>query len=341
MLTAGVLVTGLLAACGGAAAGGPDGTGGVGVVRIGYFPTLTHAPALVAEREGYLRDRLGPGVTTQSFAAGPGVIQAVFSGSLDIAYLGPNPTITAYVQSGGAAIRVIAGATSGGASLVVRRELDDPGDLRGRTLATPQLGNTQDVALRNWLSRNGMRADTEGGGDVRIVPQRNAAALQAFVSGHIDGAWVPEPYATQFVDRGARVLVDERSLWDGGRFVTTNVIVRTAFLDEHPDRVAAFLEAHLDALRLLADDPARAKADVVAQLRTLTGQDLDPAVVDRAWDNLTFLADPLPATLIRSAEHAHAVGLLEDLPADDLAGLWDLDPLNRALRARDLPEVTP
>ena len=105
--------------------------------------------------------------------------------------------------------------------------------------------------------------------------------------------------------------------------------------------VAAFLEAHLDALRLLADDPARAKADVVAQLRTLTGQDLDPAVVDRAWDNLTFLADPLPATLIRSAEHAHAVGLLEDLPADDLAGLWDLDPLNRALRARDLPEVTP
>lgn len=343
----------MLAGCGGgagaastaasAAAVGPVAppTSHTVAVKIGYFPNLTHAPGLIADAEGFLTERIGAGkVTTQSFNAGPDVIQALFSDSLDIAYVGPNPTITAYAQSQGAAIRVIAGAASGGAALVVRPSITAPEQLRGAALATPQLGNTQDVALRYWLSTKGLATTTEGGGDVRIQPQKNAAALQSFVSGQLDGAWVPEPYATQFVAKGAHVLVDERSLWPGGKFVTTNIVVRTRFLSEHPETVRAFLEAHLDALDLIAKDPARARQGVIDRIGELTGQTLQSDTVAAAWKNLTFTADPLAATLKQSADHAATVGLLPNEPSDGFARLWDLPALNAALRARGESEVT-
>lgn len=310
-------------------------------VKIGYFPNVTHAPALLADAGGLFTRRIGSGkVTTQSFNAGPDVIQALFSGSLDIAYAGPNPTITAYAQSKGAAVRVIAGAASGGAALVVKPSITSPEQLRGLTLATPQLGNTQDVALRYWLSTRGFRTDVNGGGDVRIRPTKNAAALQSFASGQLDGAWVPEPYATQFVAKGAHVLVDERSLWPGGRFVTTNIVVRTEFLAQHPQTVRAFLEADLDAVDLIGRDPARAQQDVIAQIAKLTGQTLSAPTVADAWKNLAFTADPLADTLKQSAAHAAAVGLLPDQPADGFAKLWDLGVLNAALKARGQNAVT-
>jgi NitT/TauT family transport system substrate-binding protein len=310
-------------------------------VKIGYFPNLTHAPGLVADTEGFFTERIGTGkVTTQSFNAGPDVIQALFSGSLDIAYVGPNPTITAYAQSQGAAIRVIAGAASGGAALVVKPSITSPEQLKDATLATPQLGNTQDVALRYWLSTKGFKTTTEGGGDVKVQPQKNAAALQAYVSGQLDGAWVPEPYATQFVAGGAHVLVDERSLWPDGKFVTTNIVVRTQFLTEHPETVRAFLEADLDALDLIAKDPAKARQDVIDRIGKLTGQTLKADTVAAAWKNLTFTADPLAASLKQSAAHAATVGLLPNKPGDDFTQLWDLRVLNAALKARGESEVT-
>lgn len=309
-------------------------------VRIGYFPNLTHAPALVADAEGLFSKRIGAGkVTTQTFNAGPDVIQALFSDSIDISYVGPNPTITAYTQSQGASIRVIAGATSGGAFLVVKPSITTPDQLRGATLATPQLGNTQDVALRHWLSGKGLSTDPEGGGEVRIRPVKNAAALASYVSGQLDGAWVPEPYASQFVAKGAHVLVDERSLWPEGRFVTTNIVVRAQFLAEHPQTVRAFLEADLDALDLIAEDPAAAQRDVAAQIARTTGQTVPADSLAAAWKNLTFTADPLPATLKQSADHAAAVGLLPARPSDGLAKLWDLTILNAALRSRGQSEV--
>jgi NitT/TauT family transport system substrate-binding protein len=309
--------------------------------RIGYFPNVTHAPGLVADAEGFLTQRIGPGkVSTQSFNAGPDVIQALFSGSLDIAYLGPNPTITAYAQSQGAAVRVIAGAASGGAALVVKPSITSPEQLKGAKLATPQLGNTQDVALRHWLSTKGFTTTAEGGGEVKIQPQKNAAALQSFVSGQLDGAWVPEPYATQFVAKGAHVLVDEKSLWPDGKFVTTNIVVRTEFLIEHPETVRAFLEADLDALDLIAKDPAKAQQDVIGQIGKLTGQTLQADTVAAAWKNLTFTADPLAATLTQSADHAATVGLLPNKPVDGFAKLWDLRVLNAALKARGESGVT-
>ena len=309
-------------------------------VKIGYFPNVTHAPGLVADAEGFFTRRIGTGkVTTQAFNAGPDVIQALFSGSLDIAYVGPNPTITAYAQSQGAAVRVIAGATSGGAALVVKPSITSPEQLKGARLATPQLGNTQDVALRYWLSTKGFKTTTEGGGDVTIQPQKNAAALQAYASGQLDGAWVPEPYATQFVAEGAHVLVNEASLWPGGRFVTTNVVVRTQFLSEHPETVRAFLEADLDALDLIAKDPAKAQQDVISLIGKITGQTPKAADVAAAWKNLTFTADPLAATLREAADHAGAVGLLPTKPADGFAELWDLGVLNAALKGRGEAEV--
>ena len=341
----------LLTACGGdagASAGSQAAATGITApataqtvpVKIGYFPNVTHAPGLVADAEGFFTRRIGTGkVTTQAFNAGPDVIQALFSGSLDIAYVGPNTTITAYAQSQGAAVRVIAGATSGGAALVVKPSITSPEQLKGARLATPQLGNTQDVALRYWLSTKGFKTTTEGGGDVKIQPQKNAAALQSYASGQLDGAWLPEPYATQLVAKGAHVLVDEASLWPGGKFVTTNIVVHTQFLTQHPETVRAFLEADLDALDLIAKTPARAQQDVISQIGRITGQTPKAGDVAASWKNLAFTADPLAASLKQSADHAASVGLLPNKPGDGFAQLWDLGVLNAALKARGESEV--
>lgn len=312
-------------------------------VNIGYFPNVTHAPGLIADSEGKFADRfgkLGVKVSTKSFNAGPEVLQAILSGSLDISYIGPNPTVTAYIQSNGAGIRVIAGSTSGGAALVVKPAITAVEQLRGARLATPQLGNTQDIALRYWLKQQGLTATEDGGGDVSILPQQNSAAVQAFSAGEIDGAWVPEPFATRLVNAGGKVLVDERELWPDGKFVTTNVIARTAFVEQHPDAVRAFVEAHLDALAEIESDPAAARAAVAGQIRKITEQEIAPELLEASWANLEFGADPLAATLKQSAEHAAAVGLLPDKPSDGFAKLWDVEVLNEALAARDEPRVT-
>jgi len=317
--------------------------GPIDQVNIGYFPNLTHAPGLVADAEGTFADRFGKlnvKVNTKSFNAGPDVIQAILSGSLDISYIGPNPTVTAYIQSHSDGIRVIAGSTSGGAALVVKPEITGVEQLRGKKLATPQLGNTQDIALRSWLKDQGLTADKDGGGDVSILPQQNSAAVQAFTAGSIDGAWVPEPFATRLVKAGGKVLVDEKSLWPDGKFVTTNVIARTAFVQQHPDAVRAFIEAHLDALDEIRTNPEAAQQAAGAQIKKITEQELPADVLKASWANLEFTADPLASTLKTSAEHAAAVGLLPNKPTDGFAKLWDVTALNEALVARGRQMVT-
>ena len=333
-----------LAACGGSASG-EDGQ--ATTVRLGFFPNVTHAPALVGLQEGTFEAALAPldvTVTPTAFNAGPDAITALFAGSLDITYIGPNPTINAYVQSQGEAVRVIAGAASGGAALVVRPDITDVQGLKGRKIATPQLGNTQDVALRYWLQEQGLTATTEGGGDVSIMPQANAEGLAAYAAGTIDGAWVPEPWVSEYVKAGATVLVDEKTLWPDGKFVTTNIIVRTEFLDQHPDIVKAVLEGHVAALDAIASDPAAAKAAVTASILNLTGSALDPAVLDAAWEEIDFTADPLPRTLVDSAAHAVAVGLLDQGEIDAAGGipgaLYDVTAINAVLKAAGQPEVS-
>lgn len=348
---AAVAVVGSLAACSSgdadeAAASGSPAAASVKTVRLGFFPNLTHAPALIGLQEGYFKNALkeqGISVTPTAFNAGPDAVNALFADQLDISYIGPNPTISAYTQSKGEAIKVISGAASGGAALVVSKDINGPADLKGKTLATPQLGNTQDVALRYWLKEQGLTATTEGGGDVSIKPQANADGLTAFSTGQIQGAWVPEPWVSEYVAQGAKVLVNEKDLWPDGKFVTTNIVVRAKFLEENPEIVEAVLAGHVEALQEIQDDPAAAKADVQASLQSLTGSTLDENIIDSAWKQVEFTADPLPSTLVTSAQHAVDVGLLDQAEIDDAGGLpgtlYDLGPVDKALAAAGLPEV--
>ncbi len=308
-------------------------------LRLGFFPNVTHAPALLGVQQGIFAKALGPNITLQpsTFKAGPEAVEALFSDSVDAVYMGPNPTINAFAKSHGAAVRIIAGSTSGGAALVVKPEINSPADLRGKHLATPQLGNTQDVALRYWLKQNHLKTDESGGGDVSISPQDNAATLDAFVAGDIDGAWVPEPWATRLVqDGGGKVLVDEASLWPSGQFVTTQLVVAATFLDKHPDAVSRLLRGHLAALDAIAADPVASQAAVNAQLLAITGKQMKPELLNAAWQHLTFTADPIASSLRASAEHATEVGLLDTV---DLTGIYDLGPLNALLVEAGRPAV--
>jgi NitT/TauT family transport system substrate-binding protein len=313
----------------------------IATVRLGYFPNLTHAPGLIATQKGLFKSELKAldlTVTPTAFNAGPDVITALFADSLDCSYIGPNPAINAYVQSEGAAVRIVAGSTSGGAALVVRDGVTTPADLAGLTIATPQLGNTQDVAARNWLADQGFATDLEGGGDVSIKPQSNSDALASFSAGDIDGAWVPEPWVSSFVKAGATVLQNEADLWDGGEFVTTVILCRTDFVEQHPDAVTALLKGHLAALDLIADDPAGSQEAVNLAIAGLTGSAIDDGVLAAAWENVAFTSDPLSATLVTSADHAVTVGLLDKVAIDSAGGLpgtlYSLDLLNALLAER-------
>ncbi len=303
-------------------------------LRLGYFPNLTHATALVGVESGELHTRLAGVATveTSTFNAGPAAVEALLSGALDAAYIGPNPIINAHVKSAGDAIRVIAGATAGGAFFVVAAHVKGPADLRGKKLASPQLGGTQDVALRRWLAQQGLATDAYGGGDVAVVPQENAQTLESFRAGQIAGAWVPEPWATRLLlEGGGKILVDERALWPDGRYVTTHLIVRKAYLEQHPDVVKALLRAHVELTDRIRNDAAKAQKLSIDHVERITGKRLDANVVAKAWQNLEFTSDPMRGSLLRSAEHAAQLDLLK-VEGVDLTNVYELAPLNAVLR---------
>ncbi|MGW7320150.1 aliphatic sulfonate ABC transporter substrate-binding protein [Streptomyces sp. NPDC054854] len=311
-----------------------------GSVRIGHFPNLTHATALVGVREGLIQKELG-GTTlkTVTFNAGPAEIEALNAGAVDIGFIGPSPAINGYVKSKGSNLRIISGSASGGVKLVVNPErIKTLDDLKGRRIATPQLGNTQDVALLNWIAARGWKVDAASGrGDVSVVRTDNTITPDAYRSGAVDGAWVPEPTASKLVAEGGRVLLDERDLWPGGRFVITNVIVSQKFLREHPDVVEAVLRGTVRTNEWINADPDRAKASANAALKSLTGKELDAEVIDRAWPGILVTDDPLAATLRAQAGHAVTAGLLE---RPDLTGIHDLGPLNKVLGSLRKTPVT-
>lgn len=307
-------------------------------VRLGYFPNLTHASAIVGVEKGIFQDKLGDNkLEVSTFNAGPAAVEALFSDALDAAYIGPNPAINAFVKSNGDAIRIISGATSGGAFLIVTPDITTPADLKGKKIASPQLGGTQDVALRYWLKDNGIDTNPEGGGDASIIPQENAQTLEAFKSGDISGAWVPEPWATRLVSEGGgKVLVDEASLWPEGEFVTTHLIVRTKFLEEHPGAVRKLLEGQVAANDFIATHETEAQTLVNDGIEKVTSKRLADDVITAAWKNLRFTNDPIASSLSASAKHAEAVGLLAKA---DLKGIYDLDLLNEVLKAAGEDEV--
>jgi NitT/TauT family transport system substrate-binding protein len=348
-LVIGLVLAGLLLAAGcgddGGSSSGEESSGSgdasteLAPLRLGYFPNVTHAPAVAAVQEGFFESSLDgvANVEYSTFDTGTEAGEALLAEGVDATFIGPNPAINAFAQTDGEAVRIIAGTTSGGASLVVAEDIQSPEDLVGRTLATPSLGNTQDVALRAWLDEQGYTFDDAGGGDVPIVNLDNSDTLAAFQDGTVDGGWVPEPWATRLVQEGGgHVLVDEADLWSDGEFVTTHLLVRTAYLEEHPDVIRGLLEGLADGEDFVNDDTAAAQASVNAGIEQITGQALPEEVISTSWENLTFTLDPIASSLEESKDDAVAVGLLEDV---DLEGIYDLSILNEVLAERGEEEL--
>ncbi|WNO71658.1 MULTISPECIES: aliphatic sulfonate ABC transporter substrate-binding protein [unclassified Streptomyces] len=308
-------------------------------VKLGYFPNLTHATALVGEQEGLLQKELGgTQIKSTTFNAGPSEIEALNAGAIDIGFIGPSPSINAYTKSKGKNLRIVGGSASGGVKLVVNpKKIKTLDDLKGKKIATPQLGNTQDVAFLNWIKEKGWKVDAQSGkGDVSVVRSDNKITPDAYKSGSVDGAWVPEPTASKLVSQGAKVLLDESALWPDKKFVITNIIVSQKFLKEHPDVVEALLRGTVKTNAWINANPDKAKASANAKLKALTGKDLPADIIDPAWKSVQFIDDPLAATLQAQADHAVKAGLLEK---PDLNGIYDLTTLNKVLKAEGKPEV--
>jgi len=334
-----------VSACGSVAnAGSSTANPPPATIRLGYLTNLTHAPALIGLSRGYFQTAL-PAATslqTKTFSAGPAENEALLGGSLDAAFVGPSPAIKAFSSTRGGVV-VVAGAASGGAGLVVAPAIaagNFPQDLKGQTLASPQLGNTQDVALRTWLAQHNVSTNVNGGGDVAIdTTSGNAIDLQRFVAHQIAGGWEPEPYESLYVVNGhGKVAVDEASLWPGGRFPTTLLVVTKTLLTQHPDIVDDLLEGLVKTIDWIQGNPSEAAAATSADLASVTGsKPLSAAVLALAWSHLTFSVDPLASALQTEAAHAHQVGLLT---STNLSGILDVARLNAVLSAQGRTTVS-
>ena len=300
-------------------------------LKLGYFGNITHAPALIGVSQGLIAKSLGDTrLSIQVFNAGPAAIEALNAGALDATYIGPNPALNSYVKSRGESVSIIAGAASGGAQLVVKPGISSAADLAGKKLATPQLGGTQDVALRAWLGAQGYRTSTDGSGDVAINPTENAQTLKLFQDGKLDGAWLPEPWASRLVlEAGAKVLVDEKDLWEKGEFITTVLIVNKKFAAAHPDTVKALLKGHVESVDWLNAAPAAEKSTVLnAALQDSAGAALPADVMDRSLTNIAFTVDPLAGTYTKLLQDGVDAGTTRQA---DITGIFDLAALNSVL----------
>lgn len=308
-------------------------------VKIGYLPSLTHAPVLVGIQKGMFQKELGgTKVRVSTFNAGPSEIEALNAGSIDIGWIGPSPAINGYTKSKGQNLRIVGGCASGGVKLVVNNKIKTLDDIKGRKIATPELGNTQDVAFLNWVSEKGWKVDAASGkGDVSLVRTDNTVTPNAFRQGSIDGAWVPEPTASRLVADGGKVLLDEADLWPGGQFVVTNIIASQKFLKEHPDVVEAVLRGSVRINEWIHANQGEAKAAANAALESQGGKVLPADVLDPAWQSIEAMDDPLAATLTVEADHAVKAGLLQ---RPDLNGIYDLGPLNKVLNSLGKPAVS-
>jgi NitT/TauT family transport system substrate-binding protein len=317
-------------------------------LRIGYFPNLNHAQAVIGlQQEGDFQRILNAnnsngngGVKIESFVfnAGPSAIEALFGGQIDVAYVGPNPAINGYLASGGHGIRIISGVASGGASFVVRNDsgIESMKDLGGKKFASPQLGNTQDVALRKYLMDNGFKT-TENGGNVTVVPITPADILTLMLKMEIDGAWVPEPWATRLVkEANGKIFVDERELWPpDGKFVTANIIARTDYLKENPDIIKRLLQAHIDKTVWINENKEQAITTFNGALKKITGQTIPEDEIRDALMRLELTYDPIKESLFKMADNAYELGYLGNGGSKiDLSNIFDLTILNDILSGR-------
>ena len=344
-------VTVLAAGCGSSASsssGSSSGSSGSATaakkvtLRLGFLENITHASALIAIKQGYFTKELGPNVTLKltPFSTGTEEATALLAGQLDAAYVGPNPAIKAWQTSDGKEISVISGSASGGAALVVKKGITSPAQLKGQKLATPSLGNTQDVSLRHWLKTKGLTSTSTGGGDVPITPiTPNSDAVLAFKSGSIAGGWEPAPYDAEMVADGGHELVNEATLWPQGQFVTTELVATQSFIKANPTVISDLLKGQIDANNFIAANKTQAETVANAELAAVSGKSLKPAIVAASFDQITFTNDPIGSSLITDANNAVSVGLLK--PVSDLNAIYDLGPLNKLLAADGQAQITP
>jgi NitT/TauT family transport system substrate-binding protein len=329
----------LVAGCSSSSAGTVSSGGNTGsadapsvTVRLGFLENITHASALVGLKEGFFTKNLGSAGTLKptAFSSGTQETTALLAGQLDAAYVGPNPAINAWKKSSGTAIKIVSGAATGGASVVVAKGITSAGQLKGKTLATPSLGNTQDVALRYWLKQNGLTTTATGGGDAFVKPTTpNSAAVLEFKSGQIAGGSEPAPYDIEMVSDGGTVLLSEPG-------VTTLLVVTQSFLSAHPAIVADLIKAQIQANDFIKTNPSAAEADANAELAAYTGKPLKASLVAASFKEITFTNDPDASSLTADASQAVSLGLLKPV---SLSGIFDLGPLNQALTAAGEPQV--
>jgi NitT/TauT family transport system substrate-binding protein len=307
------------------------------VIRVGAFPNITHAQPMIGKANGSFEKAMGSDVKIEwrSFNAGPSAIEALLAGAIDMTYVGPNPAINGYVRSNGEALRIVAGATSGGAALVIRGDsgINKAEDFHGKRIASPQMGNTQDVALRAWLKSQGLKTRDKGG-DVEVMPIANPDQLTLFLKKEIDAAWAPEPWASRLVhEASGKIFLDERSLWPNGQFLTTELIVSTKFLQSHPDLVRKWLQAHVELTDWINGHVPEAKQILNQQIQKETGKAVAQPVLDDSFSRLQVTYDPLRGSLLRAAQLAFDAGFLgRQMP--DLSRIYDLTLLNQVLSAK-------
>lgn len=315
---------------------GSGGASGVTTVHLAFFPNVTHGVALVGTGKGFFAKALGSQVRIeeQSFTAGPLEIEALFGDQVDIGYIGPGPAVNGFVKSQGKALRIVAGACSGGAALVVRNDagVADVKALAGKRVGVPQTGGTQDISLRHALQQAQL-ASTDKGGTVNVLPNAPADTLTLFVKKDLDAAWVPEPWVSRLVQEGnGKILSDERDLWPNKQFATTVVIVRKKFLDAHPDIVQKFLTAHVEAAEFIKAHPDEASQVIGDRIKALTGKALPADILKQALSRTDFTYDPLKETVLTFADWSKALGYSKE-DRSSLADLFDLKPLNTVLSA--------
>jgi NitT/TauT family transport system substrate-binding protein len=320
------------------------GSNSVKTLRIGYFPNINHAQAVIGFGNGDFQKALGENVNIQTtvFNAGPSAIEALLAKRIDVTYVGPNPAINGYVVSDEKDLKIIAGASSGGASFVVRNDagINSPKDFAGKKFASPQLGNTQDIALRSYLIKNGLKT-TDQGGNVAAVAVANPDILTLFLKKQLDGAWVPEPWATRLVKEGnGRIFLDERSIWPGGKFVTANIAVSTDYLKNNPDIVSKVLAAHVNETLWINNHKDEAINSFNTQTKKLTGKSIPLDELKQAFSRIDFTYDPLKLSLFQSANNAYDLGFLaKGKPHPDLSGIFDLTILDQVLKSKGLTQI--
>lgn len=282
-------------------------------VRLVFLANVNHAVPVVGLENGVFAKELGnTTIKTRIVDSGPEVIEALFTKSADLAYLGPAPFVIGYVKSKTDDIKILAGATSGGASFVIQKDstISVPSDLDGKKIAAPFIGNTQDVSLRHYLAENGLKS-REKGGTVTVYNIANPEIYTLFAKGDIDAAWAPEPTATMLVEQlGGKRLFEEEETWPDKKFASVLLVARTEFLEEHPDLVKKWIDAHTSTVNWVKENPDETESIFIDFYKKHTGKQLSKDIVHGAFSHITITSDPIPNSISIFAERANDLGYL-------------------------------